>query len=270
MSLTIAIPSYQRPALLARTLDSLFAQSWRSPLEIVVIPRGIRFRVELLDDNARGYIAENFGHAFRIPDLGKDIVEPGAFRGSLQRRGPAGVYPRAPMNTTRWLLTMLLCLLAGNPRAAEPEAPAAAPAPRIGLVLSGGGARGFAHIGVLKVLQELRVPVHVVVGASMGAVVGGAYAAGRSAEELEAFVIDTDWPSIVTDRPPRSELSIRRRADDPEVGPPEVRGLLELAGQVQQVDEGDAEEADHDDGSPHVSASRAVVSGAGQGGRIAQ
>ncbi len=114
------------------------------------------------------------------------------------------------MNTAR-LLTLLLCGLLGAAQAAEPEPP---PAPRIGLVLSGGGARGFAHIGVLKVLRELRVPVHVVVGASMGAVVGGAYAAGRDVEELEAFVADTDWSSIVTDRPPRSELGIRRRADD--------------------------------------------------------
>src|SRR5471032_1975452 len=50
--------------------------------------------------------------------------------------------------------------------------------PKIGLVLSGGGARGFAHIGVLRVLQELRVPVDFVVGTRMGSVVGGAYAAG--------------------------------------------------------------------------------------------
>src|SRR5512134_3300168 len=57
--------------------------------------------------------------------------------------------------------------------------------PRIGLALSGGGARGLAHIGVLKVLEELRVPVHCVTGTSMGAIVGGAYATGGRPDELE-------------------------------------------------------------------------------------
>jgi NTE family protein len=57
--------------------------------------------------------------------------------------------------------------------------------PRIGLALSGGGARGLAHVGVLKVLEELRVPVHCVTGTSMGAIVGGAYAAGATAAGLE-------------------------------------------------------------------------------------
>src|SRR5690349_5697002 len=91
------------------------------------------------------------------------------------------------------------------------EAP---PRPRIGLVLSGGGARGFAHVGVLRELQALRVPIDVVAGVSMGAVVGGAYASGRTVEELEQFVRSTDWTSIVADRPPRDDLAFRRREDD--------------------------------------------------------
>jgi len=89
--------------------------------------------------------------------------------------------------------------------------------PRIGLVLSGGGARGFAHIGVLRVLQELRVPVDLVVGTSMGAVVGGAYAAGRSAAELERFARDTDWAAVLADRPSRATGEFRRREVDLEV-----------------------------------------------------
>ena len=89
--------------------------------------------------------------------------------------------------------------------------------PRIGLVLSGGGARGFAHIGVLRVLQELRVPVDLVVGTSMGAVVGGAYAAGRSAAELERFARDTDWAAVLADRPSRAAGEFRRREVDLEV-----------------------------------------------------
>ena len=102
---------------------------------------------------------------------------------------------------------------------AAPEADAIAatakPArPRVALVLSGGGARGFAHIGVLKVLQELHVPVDMVVGTSMGGVVGGAYAAGASVADLEKMARETDWQRVVADRPPREELAFRRREED--------------------------------------------------------
>jgi NTE family protein len=85
---------------------------------------------------------------------------------------------------------------------------------RIGLALSGGGARGLAHIGVLKVLEELRVPVHCVTGASIGAIVGGAYASGSPAARLETIVRATDWNQVFTDRPPREEISSRRKEDD--------------------------------------------------------
>ncbi|MCV2365016.1 patatin-like phospholipase family protein [Paucibacter sp. DJ1R-11] len=99
-----------------------------------------------------------------------------------------------------------------------PAAPAGGPPeagrPRVGLVLSGGGARGLAHIGVLKALQQLQVPVDLVVGTSMGAVVGGAYAAGRSVEELEQLVRTADWTRILADRPARPDLSFRRREED--------------------------------------------------------
>src|SRR5476649_1273553 len=93
-------------------------------------------------------------------------------------------------------------------------APTSKPRPRIALVLSGGGARGFAHIGVLRVLQELRVPVDFVVGTSMGSVVGGAYAAGTSVDDLEQLVHRTDWDYVIADRPPRDELTFRRREED--------------------------------------------------------
>jgi NTE family protein len=88
------------------------------------------------------------------------------------------------------------------------------PRPKVALVLSGGGARGFAHIGVLRALQELRVPVDIVVGTSMGSVVGGAYAAGSSLDQMERLVRRTDWNAVVADRPPRDELVYRRREED--------------------------------------------------------
>src|SRR4051812_46983955 len=68
------------------------------------------------------------------------------------------------------------------------EANAASRRPRIGLVLGGGGARGAAHIGVIKVLEELHIPVDYIVGTSMGSIVGGAYASGASPAEMEKKV----------------------------------------------------------------------------------
>ena len=86
--------------------------------------------------------------------------------------------------------------------------------PRVALVLSGGGARGFAHIGVLRVLHEMRIPVDYVVGTSMGSVIGGAYAAGASVKELETMARLTDWDRVVADRPARDDLAVRRREED--------------------------------------------------------
>jgi NTE family protein len=86
--------------------------------------------------------------------------------------------------------------------------------PRIGLVLSGGGARGAAHIGVLKMLDRLHVPVDAIAGTSMGAVVGGLYASGMSGEEIERAMASVDWQSAFRDRPPRTELGWRRKEED--------------------------------------------------------
>jgi len=69
--------------------------------------------------------------------------------------------------------------------------------PRIGLVLAGGGAKGGAHVGVLKVLEEMHVPIDCIAGTSMGALVGGGYAAGMPAHELETFVTTIDWGKVV-------------------------------------------------------------------------
>ncbi|MBY0573121.1 MAG: patatin-like phospholipase family protein [Undibacterium sp.] len=86
--------------------------------------------------------------------------------------------------------------------------------PKVALVLSGGGARGFAHVGVLRVLKEMRIPVDFVVGTSMGAVIGGAYAAGRSVEDIESIVRNTSWDNVLADRPERDSLDFRRREED--------------------------------------------------------
>ena len=96
----------------------------------------------------------------------------------------------------------------------QAQTPEVAPRPKVALVLSGGGARGLAHIGVLKALQQQRVPVDFIVATSMGSIVGGAYAAGRRPEELEAFVRSANWELMFSDRPPREDLSFRRKEDD--------------------------------------------------------
>ncbi|HUO96401.1 MAG TPA: patatin-like phospholipase family protein [Steroidobacteraceae bacterium] len=101
------------------------------------------------------------------------------------------------------------------PVAASGAGPAAA-RPRIGLVLSGGGARGAAHIGILKVLESLRVPVDAIAGTSMGAVVGSLYASGMSAAEVEQLIGSIDWQDAFRDRPPRETLIFRRKQDDRE------------------------------------------------------
>jgi NTE family protein len=81
--------------------------------------------------------------------------------------------------------------------AAPRSAAATSERPRIGLVLGGGGAKGAAHIGVLRVLEELRIPIDCVAGTSMGALVGGTFAAGRSASEIETEVLAIDWSRTV-------------------------------------------------------------------------
>jgi NTE family protein len=97
------------------------------------------------------------------------------------------------------------------------QAQAAAPnliRPRICLVLSGGGARGMAHIGVLKVLEELKIPIDCIAGTSMGAVVGGLYASGMSAAQIDSTMRSVDWQEAFRDAPPRRDLAFRRKQDD--------------------------------------------------------
>lgn len=86
--------------------------------------------------------------------------------------------------------------------------------PKVCLVLSGGGARGAAHIGVLKVLEEYRVPIHCITGTSMGALVGAAYATGTTIPEMNIFTKTINTQVLIKENPPREELSITRKIDD--------------------------------------------------------
>lgn len=126
------------------------------------------------------------------------------------------------MRSQGLILALLVCVVfcstaaiaqVPTPAIVEPVPPIP-PRPKIALVLSGGGARGFAHIGALKVLRELNVPIDMVVGTSMGAVVGGAFAAGYPVEKLEAMIKETSWDDVFTTKAPRQDLDFRRREED--------------------------------------------------------
>jgi NTE family protein len=91
---------------------------------------------------------------------------------------------------------------------------AVAQRPSVGVVLSGGGAKGIAHIGVLRVLEEAGIPVDYIVGTSMGAIVGGLYAIGYSADDLDSIVRRQDWPFLLSDKIYRFDLSPGERAEE--------------------------------------------------------
>ncbi|POA17028.1 hypothetical protein C1886_24090 [Pseudomonas sp. FW300-N1A1] len=108
----------------------------------------------------------------------------------------------------RLLSCLLLCLMPLFVLAEQ------APRPKIGLVLSGGAARGLAHIGVLKALEVQGIKIDAIAGTSMGAVIGGLYASGYKIDELEKLALGIDWQQALSDAPPRADIPFRRKQDD--------------------------------------------------------
>jgi NTE family protein len=114
-------------------------------------------------------------------------------------------------------IALALALVAGThpagaaDAAPDPRQPTARP--RIGLVLGGGGAKGAAHIGVIKVLEEMRIPIDCIAGTSMGSLVGAAYATGLTAAELESVVTAVNWRDILSNAP-RQDIPVRRKNRD--------------------------------------------------------
>jgi len=100
--------------------------------------------------------------------------------------------------------------------AQEPPPHVAPKKPRIALVLSSGGVRGLAHIGVLQALEEQQIEVELVVGTEWGALVGGLYAAGFTPDELQARLLSEDWIAAIQDRRPRQSLDMRAKEEDRE------------------------------------------------------
>ena len=135
------------------------------------------------------------------------------------------------MRGIRAILLIVACALASaanaqSPSTAEPAVtppqtpPSAQPAvtppgrPKVCLVLSGGGARGAAHIGVLKALEALHVPIDCITGTSMGSLVGGAYASGMTTADMERLVAGISTDLLFKEKPPRQDQEIRRKLDD--------------------------------------------------------
>ena len=103
--------------------------------------------------------------------------------------------------------TLLVCTALAN----AADGPAR---PRVGLVLGGGGARGAAHIGVLEVLEKLRVPIDCVAGTSMGALVAGAYSAGLTPALMREKLAKADWDDLFQDDPPFAQQNFRKKTLD--------------------------------------------------------
>src|ERR1700754_4449387 len=89
--------------------------------------------------------------------------------------------------------------------------------PKLGVVLEGGGALGLAHVGVLQWMEEHRIPVSYVAGTSMGGLVGGIYATGRSPAEVRELVKTIPWDDVIRGDVPFKDLSFRRKQDAREV-----------------------------------------------------
>ena len=89
----------------------------------------------------------------------------------------------------------------------------ASSSPRIGLVLSGGGSKGFAHIPILKALDSLNIPIDYIAGTSFGAMAGAMYSLGYSGKEIEKMALNTDWYEVQNDQPERRFLPYFRKKD---------------------------------------------------------
>ncbi|UCF35544.1 MAG: patatin-like phospholipase family protein [Acidobacteriota bacterium] len=109
------------------------------------------------------------------------------------------------------LVCLLIPLLLFSFISAAPPEPKEHPS--IGLVLGGGGARGLSHVGVIRWLEENRIPVDYVVGTSIGGLIGGLYAMGYSADEMSALLDELDWNTLLASSPRYNDLNFRRKQD---------------------------------------------------------
>src|SRR5580698_11556959 len=126
---------------------------------------------------------------------------------------------RAKMKIQAAQSLFLLCVLAACSCSNSQELPKhdRTKRPTLGLVLEGGGALGLAHIGVITWMEEHRIPVNYVAGTSMGGLVGGIYATGRSPAEVRELINGINWDQVLSGAIPFPDLSFRRKEDAHEV-----------------------------------------------------
>jgi len=115
-----------------------------------------------------------------------------------------------PLSGLWWLLAGLFSLVVSTASAQPPSLPER---PRLGLVLSGGGARGLAHVGTLKMLDSLQIEVDYIAGTSMGGIIGAFYAMGYSGEEIEEQLLKIQWRDLFHDNPSRATLPFFRKRE---------------------------------------------------------
>jgi NTE family protein len=118
------------------------------------------------------------------------------------------------MNRPPIVMLLISLLLATVPVRNCPAQDSASPIPRIGLALSGGGAKGLAHIGVLKVLKEAGIKVEYISGTSMGSIVGALYSIGYDPETIERIVLEQEWQALLSDKIRRRHLSMEEKQED--------------------------------------------------------
>lgn len=131
-----------------------------------------------------------------------------------------------------WVYRLLLVMLVLCPSLAMAQE---GDRPKIALVLSGGGAKGSAHIGILKVLERKRIPVDIIVGTSMGSYVAGMYAMGLSAEEVERTTLAIDWNRGYQDKVGRDALSLRKKQQNEQY---QLRTDIGVNGDTTQLPDG--------------------------------
>ena len=121
-------------------------------------------------------------------------------------------FHRSPL--FQFITLILVASLGASSAAAQEAVPQrSSPRPKIALVLSGGGARGLAHVGVMEWFEEHRIPVDIVTGTSMGGLIGAMYATGMTAREAHEFISDIDWDETLIPEPDYDQLAFRRKED---------------------------------------------------------
>jgi NTE family protein len=135
---------------------------------------------------------------------------------SISNAGPKGFFSIPPIIGSFWSIIVFLTVLLFNPQNSfsQEQKKDSIKRPKIGLVLSGGGAKGFAHIGVLKVLEEAGIKIDYIGGTSMGAVIGGLYASGYNASQIDSIFKRTNFDELINDYIPRSSKNFYGKKND--------------------------------------------------------